>query len=790
MATYVLKDSQNILIDIHWITQYLRTICQQANISFDVSSLAMDVLTKLKTNNTLKEVNDQIVCAASEMLVKHPYYSILATTLLVNHLHQNTAANYAEVVQQLYFNQSVEGKHTPLVSKDFRQFVELHSIEINKEINNNRDYQLSVFGFRTLEKSYLKRDNRGKIIERPQHLYMRVAISLHYRQHSLTRIFETYDYLSRGLFIHATPTLFNAGTDREQLSSCFLLGVEDDLAAIGESWKDCAIISKYSGGIGIHMSNIRMDGAYIQSTHGRASGLKLLTVYNQIARYADQGGKRAGSIAVYVEPWHADIYYFLDLKKNTGAETERARDIFLALMINDLFMERVQSNGTWCLMCPAVCPLLLNQYGTHFNKAYLAYEAAGCYVKQINARDLWFKIMESQIETGVPYILFKDAINYKSNQINIGVINGSNLCAEIVQVSNHNEYAVCNLASLCLPKYVCIEGDVIRYDYHQLYKAARILTRNLNNVIDINFYPLNKTATPNKTNRPIGVGAQGLADVFAMFKTPFDSVLARELNKNIFETIYYGCLTESMKLAKVNGAYSTFKDSPLSKGQFQFNLWNLTDNQLSGLWDWGKLRKAISRYGVVNSLVTTCMPTASTSQIMNNNECIEPYTENIYVRTTLAGDYYIINRHLMADLMQLGLWNDRMIDLIKYYEGSIATIDSIPSHIKQIYRTAWEIPQKSIIDLAADRAPFIDQTQSMNLFIEKADFVKLNSCLFYAWQRGLKTGMYYLRSKAATNPNKFGIDIDTIKDIENVKPVVCRLAPKNRAGASCTVCDG
>ena len=773
----------------------IQLICQKINSpNLNIEKITSNVYSKLKTQNTPQDIDEQIITSSSEMATSHYDYPKIAVWILINNLHKDTHDDYLEVVHVLRSNINKKGKVAPIVSEDFAQFVEKHHKEINAAIRYERDYELSIFGYRTLEKAYLKRLVSGKIVERPQHLYMRVAIALHYRKNDLPRIFETYDLLSRGLMSHATPTLFNAGTTREQLSSCFLLGVDDDMGAIGECWKNCSIISKYAGGLGINVSNVRVDGAYINSTQGTASGMRLLTVFNQIARYADQGGKRAGSIAVYLEPWHGDIFFFLDLKKNTGAETERARDLFLALMVNDIFMERVKADGLWSLMCPSECPDLLNKYGKEFSQVYTNYESQGKFLKQVPARDLWFRIMESQIESGVPYIIFKDAVNYKSNQINIGVVNGSNLCAEIVEVSSAEEYSVCTLSSICLPKFVKWDGGEPVLDYDQLYKVARVAAHNLNNIIDINFYPVDKTRISNSNHRPIGIGVQGLADVFALFKTPFDSKLARDLNIKIFETIYFGALTESMMLAKADAPYSSFRTNgqcPLARGFFQFDLWGYNRSRLSGMWDWDLLQAEIMTHGVRNSLVTACMPTASTAQINGNNESTEPYTENIYSRSTLAGDYYIINKYLMEDLMKLGLWNDDMIDMIKYYEGSIQQIESIPPDIKKIYRTVWEIDQMSIIEMAADRGPFVDQTQSMNIFIAKANFARLNTCLFYAWDLGLKTGIYYLRSKAASEANQFGIDIDKIKEIEKkYQPGVCKLGGGGRPGPSCLACDG
>ena len=1183
---YIVDDDQMRILEKETIKKYISIICQKLKVDhLDLDKITSNIYPKLKTINTIDEVEEQIVTCASEMVVEHYDYPRIATWILINNLHENTHDDYLKVVGQLRSNINKKGVVSPIVTKEFEDYVTVHQSEINAALNYERDYDISVFGYRTLEKAYLKKFITGQIIERPQHMFMRVAIALHYRQNRLDRIIETYDLLSRGFFTHATPTLFNAGTYREQLSSCFLLGVDDDMTAIGNCWRDAAVISKYAGGIAIWATKIRVCGAYIHSTQGTASGLRLLTVFNQIARYADQGGKRAGSIAIYIEPWHGDIFFFLDLKKNTGAETERARDLFLGLMVNDIFMKRVDEDGMWSLMCPSECPDLLDKFGDEFTTIYEKYESEGRYLKQIPARELWFKIMESQIETGVPYIIFKDAANEKSNQKNIGVINGSNLCvagdtkiltsagyykikllvnqnvevwngeefsevivkktgenqklmqiefsngsvlkctpyhkfylttgernqkiikidasqlklgdkliktkypvieegrddfkypythglfcadgtyckskevprqcsfeptddsiyckrhinqrqiidkklvknnglckalvnldipkltlyaekqelyehldvfscgdldfehnrlnttlyydieekyvvpinynldiklrwleglldgdgticvngsnislqissinksflekvkymlqtmgsdpkvtlsqcagktlmpdgkggnrlydrknvyrllinscdtydlmnlglnphrlniqkldkpqrsasqfikvtkikklkekentycftekkrsmgifngilagncAEIIEVSSADNYSVCNLCSICLPKYVEYIDGVPTFNYQKLYEVSRIVARNLDNIIDINFYPVEKTRSSNLNNRPIGIGVQGLADVFAMFRTPFDSELARDLNRKIFETIYFGALTESMQMAKKSGPYATFAGSPMSEGKFQFDLWGLDYSKLSGMWDWEALRRDIMEFGVRNSLVTACMPTASTSQIMNNNETCEPYTENIYTRTTLAGDFYVINHHLMKDLMELGLWNHDMMDLIKYFEGSIARIDGIPDSIKEIYRTVWEIPQKSLVEMDADRGVFVDQTQSSNRFIAKSNFIKLTSILFYAWKLGLKTGMYYLRSKSASEANKFGIDIDKIREIEkkygitdeitdeiinnkekliDSKPVapVCRRNPNAKKGEPCFFCD-
>lgn len=1167
---YITDGDVTKILEYDTIKKYIQTICGLMKIEhLDSDKLVKNVYPKLKTFNTVEEVENQIVMSASEMVTDHYDYPCIATWILITNLHQNTSGDYLEVVAQLRANLNKKGKKAPIVSKPFADFVKKHYQQINAALKYERDFDISIFGYRTLERAYLKKLINGKIIERPQHMYMRVAIALHYRTNRMDRIIETYELLSQGYFSQATPTYFNAGTRHEQLSSCFLLGVDDDMESIGECLKDCLLISKHAGGIGINVTRIRVEGAYINSTQGTASGMRVLTIFNWASRYADQCGKRAGSFAFYIEPWHGDIFFFLDLKKNTGAETERARDLFLALMVNDIFMKRVEEDGVWSLFCPSECPDLLDKYGEEFTKIYENYEREGKFLRQIKARDLWFKIMETQIETGVPYIVFKDAVNYKSNQINIGVINGSNLCvsgdtmiltskgytcigflenkkvevwngnefsevtvrktgtnqemmeiefyngsklkctgyhkfyltensrskiitknanqlkigdklirtqypvikngsnnfkypythglfcadgsydksktienpkqcnksplpgkkycqthinqsqpkhynldknkcqaltyidhpyiylcgvkqellawmdfatcgkldrkhdcirvglyhdipkkfivpinhniniklrwleglldgdgcvsvthsnegvskslliasidkdflnnvkymlqtmgcdpkviihssntesllpdgkggkkiyqrkpvykliihsldtynlvalglkphrlnlnkvkkpnsltsryitvtkikklktredtycfneperhmgifngiicgncSEIVEYSSANEYSICNLSSLCLAKYVEIINGKPQFNYKKLCEVTKIVTRNLNNIIDINFYPVAKTRVSNFKHRPIGIGVQGLADVFALFKTPFDSELARDLNKKIFETIYFGALTESMNMAKEEGPYQTFKGSPISQGKFQFDLWGLDYKELSGMWDWEGLRQQIIIHGVRNSLVTTCMPTASTAQILANNESIECYTENIYTRSTLAGNYYIINKHLMKILMELGLWNDDMVDLIKYHEGSIQQIPSIPDDIKQIFRTSWEINQKSIIEMSADRGPFIDQTQSLNIFIAKPSFARLNSCLFYGWKKGLKTGMYYLRSKAASEANQFGIDINKIKEIEannkKKEPKVCRFRPKNlREGEICDSC--
>lgn len=766
------SDKKREILTCRDIQDQLENICLRRKITgLDLKRLANNVYSKLKSVNTQQEVDEMIVTTSAEMSTENYHYPKIAVCIVVEALHAKTHQDYFKVVTQLYENKNREGLDAPILSAEFVEYVRQHQAEINAVLQYKRDYRFTYFGFRTLEQSYLKKIVNGTIVERPQHMYMRVAIALHYRNRDLPRIIQTYHLLSKGYFTHATPTLFNAGTCCEQYSSCYLMGTRDDMGDLGECWKDAAVISKYASGLGINVSNIRCQGAYINSTQGQANGLRVLMVFNQILRFANQGGKRAGSCAFYLEPWHADIYFFLDLKKNTGAETERARDIFLALMINDIFMQRVSTDSTWSLMCPHSCPNIVGKYGLEFESAYMAYERAGCYIRQVAARDLWFKIMETQIETGVPYIIFKDAVNRKTNHNNLGVINGSNLCAEIVQYSDADEYAICNLASICLPKFVIRDNQGnAEFNYQKLYEIARIITRNLDNSIDVNFYPVDKARISNLRHRPIGVGVQGLADVFAMFRTAFDSDLARDLNRKIFETIYFGCQTESVVLARERGIYPSFYERAgchASHGRLQPDLWNLPKDKLSGMWDFDALRADIMKYGLRNSLTTTCMPTASTSQINGNNECIEPYTSNIYSRSTLAGVYYVVNRHLMQDLMDLGIWNSEIIDAIKYYQGSIQMIHEIPNDIKAIYRTAWEVPTRSIIEMAADRGPFIDQTQSLNLYHGDPNylFIRITSALMRAWRLGLKTGVYYTHVKQTEVAAQFGIDIEKIETL-------------------------
>lgn len=749
----------------------------------DIKRMATNVYPKLLSENTIKDIDNVIVSVATNMMVEHYDYEKIAVRILIDRLHSTTHEDYAKVLDDL-LSVTYEDEIIPIVSEEYAAFARKHMEAINAALDYSRDYDCTVFGFRTLERAYLQRDFDNRIIERPQHMFMREALGIHYAYDDIDRALHTYQLLSKKLMTHATPTIFNAGTTAPQLSSCFLLSIDDDKMSINKSWMDCGTISMHSGGISVCVSHLRAKKSFIRSTRGEARGLEVAKIYNEISRYADQGGKRPGSIALYVEPWHADIYYFLNLKKNTGPETERARDIFMALMVNDLFMHRVKEKGSWALMCPAKCPNIVGKYGEEFEQAYLEYEAAGKYVRVVPAEDLWFKIMETQIEAGMPYIIFKDAMNYKSNQKNIGVINSSNLCAEIAQVSTSKEYAVCNLASICLPRFV-IDG---RFDYQALYQVVRTTARNLNRIIDINYYPVPETKVSNLKHRPMAIGVQGLAEVFAMHKTPFDSALARELNKNIFETIYFAAMTESMIMSKESQPYETFAESPLSEGKFQFDLWGLSTDNLSGMWDWESLRSDVIKYGVTNSLLTACMPTASTSQIMGNNEAFEPHG-NFCVRTTGSGSFYIINKHLVDDLVSLDLWNEDTINLLKYYDGSVQNIPGVPDDLKRIYRTVWEIPQRSLIEMSAERGPFIDQTQSLNLFLENPTFSRLNACLMKGWELGLKTGSYYVRTRQTDiGANKFSVPVEVKKKLKESESQMCKIMREN--GKICFSCSG
>lgn len=657
------------------------------------------------------------------------------------------------------------GKKAPLLSDEVYAIIEKNADKIDSSIIYNRDFGYDFFGFKTLERSYLLKLN-GQIVERPQHMLMRVSIGIHLTD--LDAAFETYELMSKRYFTHATPTLFNSGTPKPQMSSCFLLTMKDDsIDGIYDTLKQTAKISQSAGGIGLSIHNIRATGSYIAGTNGTSNGIvPMLRVFNDTARYVDQGGgKRKGSFAIYVEPWHADIFDFLELKKNHGKEEMRARDLFYAMWISDLFMKRVEQNAEWTLMCPNECPGLYDCHGEEFEKLYTQYEKDGKGRKTIQARELWDKILESQIETGTPYMLYKDAANRKSNQKNLGTIRSSNLCTEILEYTSEEEIAVCNLASIALPMFV-EEG---KFNHQKLFDVTKRVTKNLNRVIDRNYYPVKEAENSNMRHRPVGLGVQGLADTFIQLRLPFTCEEAKTLNQEIFETLYFAAVTASVEEAEKDGAYKTYKGSPMSKGEFQYNLWGIKDEELSGRWDWPALRKDVKKHGVRNSLLVAPMPTASTSQILGNNECFEPYTSNIYTRRVLSGEFIVVNKHLLEDLVNLGLWNEDMKQELMQANGSIQKIKGIPEDIKELYKTVWEMSMKDIIDMSRHRGYFIDQSQSLNLFMEGATMAKLTSMHFYGWKSGLKTGMYYLRTKSAVDAIKFTLDNEKTTKSESDK---------------------
>lgn len=682
----------------------------------------------------------------------HPDYSVLGARILLSNLYRYTPSTFSECMEKLYLNKAeFSEQHAPLISRELYELSQMHADVINQTIKNVRDFEYDYFGYKTLEKSYLLKIG-GEIIERPQYMLMRVALGIHGAD--LENAFKTYELMSTGYFTHASPTLFNAGTSKPQMSSCFLLTMKNDsIDGIYSTLKQCALISQSAGGIGLAIHNIRAKGTFIKGTNGVSNGIvPMLRVFNDTARYVDQGGgKRKGAFAIYLEPWHADILDFLELKKNFGKEELRARDLFYALWINDLFMERVEQDALWSLFCPHESPGLDEAYGEKFKVLYLQYENEKRFKKQINARELWIAILESQIESGSPFMLFKDSANEKSNQKNLGTIKSSNLCTEIIQYTSETEVAVCNLASIALPKFVKNKT----FDFNLLFDVVFQATINLNKIIDVNYYPVPEAEYSNKKNRPIGIGVQGLADTFFKLKLAFESEDANKLNQQIFETIYYAALSASAHLAKISGPYESFVGSPVSEGKLQFDLWNTVP---TNLWDWKKLKNEIQTYGVRNSLLVAPMPTASTSQILGNNECIEPVTSNIYTRRVLSGEFTVINKALVQDLIDLGLWNKNFKDRIIAHNGSIQEINEIPKELREIYKTVWEIKQKRILEMAATRAPFIDQSQSLNIHMENANIAKLTSLHFAAWKLGLKTGMYYLRTKAAVDAIKFTID--------------------------------
>jgi len=696
---------------------------------------------------------------AASLTVRHPDYAQLASRIAVSNLHKNTIKSFSKTIESLYhYIDPKTGQKAGLIAEDVFALVMENAQILDSSIIYDRDFGYDYFGFKTLERSYLLKMN-GLVAERPQHMIMRVAVGIH--KDDIESALKTYTLMSERWFTHATPTLFNAGTPKPQMSSCFLLQVKDDsIDGIYDTLKQCAKISQSAGGIGISIHNVRATGSYIKGTNGTSNGIiPMLKVYNETARYVDQGGgKRKGSIAVYLEPWHADIYEFLDIRKNHGKEELRARDLFTALWIPDLFMKRVEAEGDWSLMCPNECPGLSDCHSAAFEALYESYEAEGRYRKKIKARELWAAIIEAQIETGNPYMLFKDAANSKSNQQNLGTIKSSNLCTEIIEYTSADEVAVCNLASIALPRFV--DEKTGEFDHNALFDITYQATLNLNKIIDRNYYPIPEARNSNMRHRPIGLGVQGLADAFILMRFPFESEDARRLNSEIFETIYFAALSASKDLAKTDGAYETYAGSPISKGIFQHDMWHVTPSKR---WEWDILREEILKYGVRNSLLLAPMPTASTSQILGNNECFEPYTSNIYTRRVLSGEFVVVNKHLLRDLVKLGIWNEGLKNKIIASNGSVQHIDEIPDNIKALYKTVWEIKQRTIIDMAADRGAFIDQSQSLNLFIQDANFAKMSSAHFYAWKKGLKTGMYYLRTKAAADAIKFTVDQDALK---------------------------
>ncbi len=703
---------------------------------------------------TTSELDNLAAETAASLTVRHPDYAQLASRIAVSNLHKNTIKSFSKTVEALFeYIDPKNGLRAALIADDVYKIISENAHLLDSTIIYDRDFGYDYFGFKTLERSYLLKMN-GRVAERPQHMIMRVAVGIH--KNDIESAIRTYHLMSERWFTHATPTLFNAGTPKPQMSSCFLLQVKDDsIDGIYDTLKQSAKISQSAGGIGLSIHNVRATGSYIKGTNGTSNGIiPMLKVYNETARYVDQGGgKRKGSIAVYLEPWHADIYDFLNIRKNHGKEEMRARDLFTALWIPDLFMKRVEQEGVWSLMCPNECPGLSDCHSEAFEKLYTSYEEQGRFRRQIKARELWAAIIEAQIETGNPYMLFKDAANSKSNQQNLGTIKSSNLCTEIIEYTSPDEVAVCNLASIALPRFVDEKNGT--FDHNKLFEITYQATLNLNKIIDRNYYPVPEARNSNMRHRPIGLGVQGLADAFILMRFPFESEEARRLNSEIFETIYFASLTASKDLAKVEGPYETYPGSPISKGIFQHDMWNVKP---SDRWEWDILKDEILKHGVRNSLLLAPMPTASTSQILGNNECFEPYTSNIYTRRVLSGEFVVVNKHLLRDLVKLGIWNDTLKNKIIAANGSVQNIPEIPQNIKELYKTVWEIKQRTIIDMAADRGAFIDQSQSLNLFIQDANFAKMSSAHFYAWKKGLKTGMYYLRTKAAADAIKFTVD--------------------------------
>lgn len=787
---FVLKrDSQREIVSFDKILQRIKNTGQDPTmtpVSINYTALTMKVIDQLYDGITTTQIDELTADQCASLASTHPDYNTLAGRILISNHQKNTSASFSQVMTQLHQYKDTHGKSSPLISNNLMEIVAKYSQDLDQICNYSRDYLIDYFGFKTLDRSYLLKINK-KTVERPQHMWLRVSLGIHISVNQLgnglgnglgnqlgneptvnmSKVLETYDLMSQKYFTHATPTLFNAGTPRSQLASCFLLAMESDsMDGIYNTLKDCAMISKWAGGIGLHIHNVRATGSHIRGTNGHSTGIvPMLRVFNNTAKYVDQGNKRNGSFAIYLEPWHADIELFLQMRKNHGDEELKARDLFYALWIPDLFMERVKSDGQWTLMCPDECPGLADKWGDEFNQLYNMYETSGRGRLTMSARKLWFQILDAQMETGTPYLLYKDAANRKSNQQNLGTIKSSNLCSEIIQYSDDLESAVCNLASIALPAFIDPSNNKDNksgpsFNYEKLHSVAKTVTYNLNRVIDVNYYPTEKTQRSNMRHRPIGIGVQGLADVFILLGLPFASEEARKINCDIFETIYHAALEQSMELAIVEGPYETFSGSPASKGQLQFDLWNVdpSTNQEQPRYDWTNLKTKVQSNGLRNSLLLAPMPTASTSQILGYNECIEPITSNIYSRRTLAGEFIMANRYLMKDLLDLGLWNDKIKNNIIANNGSVQHIDIIPQEIREKYKTVWEIPMRALIDMAADRGAFICQSQSLNLWQEDPTYSSLTSMHFYAWSKGLKTGMYYLRRRGRHQAQQFTIE--------------------------------
>ncbi|GGH15683.1 ribonucleoside-diphosphate reductase subunit alpha [Mucilaginibacter phyllosphaerae] len=784
---FVLKrDGRKESVKFDKITARIEKLCYGFKL-VDPIDVAKKVIEGLFDGVTTSELDNLAAETAASLTTKHPDYALLASRIAVSNLHKNTTKSFSETMKRMYeYVDKKTGKNAALLADDVYAIIRDNAEILDSSIIYDRDFGFDYFGFKTLEKSYLLKID-GKIAERPQHLFMRVSVGIH--KEDIESAIKTYNLMSERWFTHATPTLFNAGTPKPQMSSCFLLTMKDDsIEGIYDTLKQTAKISQSAGGIGLSIHNVRATGSYISGTNGTSNGIiPMLKVFNDTARYVDQGGgKRKGAFAIYLEPWHADIFEFLDLRKNHGKEEMRARDLFYALWVSDLFMRRVEANEEWTLFCPHEAPGLADCHGKEFEALYERYEKEGRGRKTIKAQELWFAVLDAQVETGTPYLLYKDAANLKSNQQNLGTIKSSNLCTEIMEYTSDKEVAVCNLASLALPRYV-INGE---FDHAKLYEVTYQATLNLNKIIDNNYYPVVEAEYSNLRHRPIGLGVQGLADAFILLRLPFESEEAKQLNKEIFETIYFAAMTASKDLAIKDGAYQTFKGSPLSEGKFQFDLWDV--KPASTRWDWDNLRLDVMNHGVRNSLLVAPMPTASTSQILGNNECFEPYTSNIYTRRVLSGEFVIVNKHLLRDLVDRGLWNNGMKDRIITANGSIQDIAEIPADIKELYKTVWEIKMRNIIDMAADRGAYICQSQSLNLFINSPNASKLTSMHFYAWKKGLKTGMYYLRTQAASQAVKFTVENQGGKNMEAVIPEVVADSSEQEmpAGPSCSMEEG